>query len=50
VETLRRGYDRFVILGGEAQTETRLLGYTPTRCLHNWYGDRHSLATLGVIK
>ena len=30
VETIRRGYDRFVILGGQAQTETRLLGYTPT--------------------
>ena len=31
VETIRRGYDRFVILDGQAQTETRVLGYTPTR-------------------
>jgi hypothetical protein len=30
VETIRHGYDRFLILGGEAQTETRVLGYTPT--------------------
>lgn len=30
VETIRRGYDRFVILSGAGQTETRLLGYTPT--------------------
>jgi hypothetical protein len=30
VETIRRGYDRFVVVGGQAQTETRLLGYTPT--------------------
>ncbi len=30
VETIRRGYDRFVIVGGQAQTETRVLGYTPT--------------------
>lgn len=25
VETIRRGYDRFVIVGGQAQTETRLI-------------------------
>jgi hypothetical protein len=30
VETIRRGYDRFVIVGGEAQTDIRVLGYTPT--------------------
>jgi hypothetical protein len=30
VETIRRGYDRFVILGAEAQTERRVVGYTPT--------------------
>ena len=31
VETIRRGYDRFVIVGAEGQTEARVLGYTPTR-------------------
>jgi hypothetical protein len=30
VETIRRGYDRFIILSGAGQTETRVLGYTPT--------------------
>jgi hypothetical protein len=29
-ETIRRGYDRFVILGGEAQSDIRVVGYTPT--------------------
>ena len=29
-ETIRRGYDRFVILGGQAQTQSRVLGDTPT--------------------
>ena len=31
VETIRRGYDRFVIVGAEGQTEARVLGYTPTQ-------------------
>jgi hypothetical protein len=31
VETIRRGYSRFVILGGEAQSDIRVVGYTPTR-------------------
>jgi hypothetical protein len=30
VETIRRGYDRFVIIGGEAQSDIRVVGYTPT--------------------
>lgn len=29
-ETIRRGYDRFVIVGGEAQSDIRVVGYTPT--------------------
>jgi len=31
VETIRHGYDRFVILGAEAETDIRVVGYTPTR-------------------
>jgi hypothetical protein len=30
VETIRRGYDRFVVLGGDSQTNIRVIGYTPT--------------------
>jgi hypothetical protein len=30
VETIRRGYDRFVIVGGEAQSDIRVIGYMPT--------------------
>ena len=30
VETIRRGYDRFVIVGGEAQKDIQVIGYTPT--------------------
>jgi Protein of unknown function (DUF3987) len=30
VETIRRGYDRFVIIGGDAQSDIRVVGYTPT--------------------
>jgi hypothetical protein len=30
VETIRRGYDRFVILGADAQSDRHVLGYTPT--------------------
>jgi hypothetical protein len=30
-ETIRRGYDRFVILGGDSQTDIRVIGYTPTQ-------------------
>jgi len=30
VETIRRGYDRFLILGGESQTDIRVVGYMPT--------------------
>jgi hypothetical protein len=31
VETLRLGYDRFVILGGDTQSDIRVVGYTPTQ-------------------
>lgn len=30
-ETIRRGYDRFIVLGGEAETVVTVVGYTPTR-------------------
>lgn len=30
VETIRRGYDRFVIVGGESETDIRVVGFTPT--------------------
>jgi len=30
-ETIRRGYDRFVIFGAESETDIRVIGYTPTR-------------------
>lgn len=29
VETIRRGYDRFAILGGAYQNDVRVVGYTP---------------------
>lgn len=28
-ETIRRGYDKFVVLGGEHQNDVRVVGYTP---------------------
>ncbi len=31
VETINRGYDRFVILGGEAQNNVGVVGYTPVQ-------------------
>lgn len=31
VETIRRGYDRFIIIGGQAETDIRVIGYTPTQ-------------------
>ena len=30
-ETIRRGYDRFIIVGGQAETDVRVVGYTPTQ-------------------
>jgi hypothetical protein len=36
-ETIRHGYDRFVILGGEAQTNIHVVGYTPTRAYTTGY-------------
>ena len=31
VETINRGYDKFVILGGEAQNNVGVVGYTPVQ-------------------
>jgi hypothetical protein len=30
VETIRRGYDRFIIVAGQSQSDIRVVGYTPT--------------------
>src|SRR5262249_21616659 len=45
VETIRHGYDRFVILGGEGQTDVHVLGYTPATAYTtgsatgHWFGN-----------
>ena len=31
IETINRGYDKFVILGGEAQNNVGVVGYTPVQ-------------------
>lgn len=42
VETIRRGYDRFVILGAEGQTDVHVLGYTPTTAYTTGSATAHS--------
>lgn len=37
VETLRAGYDRFIILGGNTQNSVGIIGYSPT--VTNTYGS-----------
>ena len=52
VETIRRGYDRFVIVGGEAQSNIHVVGYTPTQAYTtgtataSGYGNRIQLTAV----
>ena len=47
METIRRGYDRFVILSGAGQSEARVLGYTPTTAYTTATGYGNTATAIG---
>jgi hypothetical protein len=46
IETINRGYDRFIVLGAQASNDVRVIGQTPI--VANTYGSANVIGTGGV--
>jgi hypothetical protein len=49
-ETLRRGYDKFIIVGAQSSSDVRIVGVTPTYSVTNVYGQTYGSTFSGVAQ